>query len=156
MVGMKAALLIAILLVTVTSPSWALPPSGEDNIGVVRNAAGIAHITRGETVLQAAPGIKLHEGDTLTTGSDGTLGIILRDNSLLSLGPESHFVVKSFSFSPAQGKIGLLARISKGTMAYVSGLIGKISPQSVRFETPVASIGIRGTYFAVKVEEPAL
>jgi hypothetical protein len=39
-------------------------------------------------------------------------------------------------------------------MAYVSGLIGKISPQSVRFETPVASIGIRGTHFAVKVEEP--
>jgi hypothetical protein len=154
MEDMKTTLFITILLMTVPSLVLGLPPSAEDNIGVIRNSSGIAHITRGEKVFQAALGTKLHEGDTLTTGSDGSLGIILRDNSLLSIGPESHFVVKSFSFSPAQGKIGLLARISKGTMAYVSGLIGKISPQSVRFETPVASIGIRGTYFAVKVEEP--
>jgi hypothetical protein len=151
---MKTALFIAIVLVTAPTLVWGLPPSVEDNIGVIRNSTGIASITRGEKVLQAAAGTKLHTGDTLTTGSDGSLGIIMRDNSLISLGPESHFVVKSFSFSPAQGKLGLLARISKGTMAYVSGLIGKISPQSVRFETPVASIGIRGTHFAVKVEEP--
>src|SRR3989304_1617125 len=55
---------------------------------------------------------------------------------------------------PADGKLGLLARFSKGTLAYISGLIGKLAPESVRFETPVASIGIRGTYFAVKGEEP--
>ncbi|MGE5752022.1 MAG: FecR domain-containing protein [Deltaproteobacteria bacterium] len=151
---MKTYLIIAIVLLTAPSLGWGLPPSGEDNIGVIRNSTGIANITRGEKVLQAAAGTKLHAGDTLTTGSDGSLGIILRDNSLLSLGPDSQFVLKNFSFTPAEGKIGLLARISKGSMAYVSGLIGKISPQSVRFETPVASIGIRGTYFAVKVEEP--
>jgi hypothetical protein len=40
-------------------------------------------------------------------------------------------------------------------MAYISGLIGKLAPESVRFETPVASIGIRGTCFAVKAGEPA-
>lgn len=155
--GMKTTLLIAmILLVAAPSLVWGLPQPGDENIGVVRNSTGIANITRGEKVLQAAAGTKLHAGDTLTTGTDGSLGIILRDNSLLSLGPGTHFVVKNFQFSPSQGKIGLLARISKGTMAYISGLIGKISPQSVRFETPVASIGIRGTYFAVKVEEPGL
>jgi hypothetical protein len=38
-------------------------------------------------------------------------------------------------------------------MAYLSGLIGKLSPESARFETPVASIGIRGTRFAVKTDE---
>jgi hypothetical protein len=40
----------------------------------------------------------------------------------------------------------------KGTVAYISGLIGKLSPESVRVETPTASIGIRGTKFVVKVE----
>ncbi len=39
-------------------------------------------------------------------------------------------------------------------MAYISGLIGKLAPESARFETPVATIGIRGTRFAVKVGEP--
>jgi hypothetical protein len=41
----------------------------------------------------------------------------------------------------------------KGTAVYLSGIIGKLSPQSVRFETPNATIGIRGTKMLVKVDE---
>ncbi|HZW37076.1 MAG TPA: FecR family protein, partial [Candidatus Deferrimicrobiaceae bacterium] len=93
------------------------------------------------------------EGDTLGTGRDGSMGVIFRDNSTLSLGPDSSLVIKTFLFSPAEGKLGLWVRISRGTMAYLSGLIGKLAPASARFETPVASIGIRGTRFAVKVDE---
>jgi hypothetical protein len=40
----------------------------------------------------------------------------------------------------------------KGTAAYLSGLISKLSPDSAHFKTPTASIGIRGTKFVVKVE----
>jgi hypothetical protein len=152
---MKTSLFVAAMLVIVPSLVWGLPPSGEEPIGVVRNSAGTATVTRGGQVLQAAEGTKLHAGDTLRTGADGSLGIILRDNSRLSLGPGSRFAVQSFLFTPAQGKVGLFARLSRGTMAYISGLIGKLAPEAVRFETPTASIGIRGTYFAVKVEEPA-
>jgi hypothetical protein len=43
--------------------------------------------------------------------------------------------------------------LSRGTLSYLSGLIGKLAPESARFETPVASIGIRGTRFAMKVDE---
>lgn len=45
----------------------------------------------------------------------------------------------------------LPARITRVTMACPSGPIGKAAPGSARFEIPVASIGIRGTRFAVKV-----
>jgi len=41
----------------------------------------------------------------------------------------------------------------KGTAAYVSGVIVKLSPKAARFETPTATIGIRGTRFLVKVGE---
>jgi hypothetical protein len=152
---MRLISFVAILLLTVPALVWGLPPSEKETIGVVRNSGGIATVSRGDQVIQAATGTKLLAGDTLSTGSDGTLGVILRDNSVLSLGPGSSLVVQRFLFSPADGKLGLLARLSKGTMAYISGLIGKLAPESVRFETPVASIGIRGTRFAVKVEEPA-
>jgi hypothetical protein len=81
------------------------------------------------------------------------MGIILRDNSTLSIGPGSSLSVRNFLFSPAEGKLGLLVRLSRGTMAYLSGLIGKLAPESARFETPVASIGIRGTRFLVKLDE---
>jgi hypothetical protein len=40
----------------------------------------------------------------------------------------------------------------KGTAAYLSGLISKLSPDSAHFKTPTASIGIRGTKFVARVE----
>ena len=94
-------------------------------------------------------------GDTLVTGRDGSIGVILRDDSSLSIGPGSRLVLRSFQFSPPEGKFDLVAQISRGTMAYLSGLIGKLAPEKVRIETPTATIGIRGTRFALKVGEPS-
>jgi len=62
-------------------------------------------------------------------------------------------VIDEFVFAPHQGEFSLVIKMLKGTAAYLSGLISKLSPESARFETPSASIGIRGTKFAVKVEE---
>ena len=152
---MKNTLSVAIFLVTLSVLTTGLSAAAQETIGIVRTSEGKATITRGGQILPAAAGTKLQSGDTLRTGSDGSLGVILRDNSTLSLGPESSFVIQKFLFSPAEGKLGLMARLTKGTMAYLSGLIGKLAPESVRFETPTASIGVRGTHFAVKTGEPA-
>ena len=151
---MKPKKSIVILLLTLSALAWCLPADAHESIGIVRTSAGTATISRGGKILPAAVGTKLLAADTLTTGSDGSIGVILRDNSSLSIGPESNLIIREFLFSPAEGKLGLLARITRGTMAYISGLIGKLAPESARFETPVATIGIRGTRFAVKVGEP--
>ena len=118
-------------------------------------SSGDATVTRGEKTLPAVPGLTLLVGDTLGTGRDGSLGVILRDDSSLSIGPSSRLVLRSFLFSPSEGQFDLVARITQGTMAYLSGLIGKLAPEKARFETPTATIGIRGTRFAVKVGEPS-
>ena len=122
---------------------------------MVRNASGTAFVTRGGGSFPAVAGTKLFAGDTLVTGRGSSVGAILRDDSTLSLGEETSLDLRNFDFSPGEGKFGILVRITRGTMAYLSGLIGKLAPESARFETPVASIGIRGTRFAVKVGEPA-
>ncbi|HEU5361220.1 MAG TPA: FecR family protein [Candidatus Deferrimicrobiaceae bacterium] len=131
-----------------------IPASAEETIGVVQSAEGSATITRGGKILSAATGTKLFAGDTLSTGPDGSVGITLRDDSTLSLGPESSLVIRKFLFSPGKGKLGFLARLSSGTMAYLSGLIGKLAPESVRIETPTSTIGIRGTRFVMKAGDP--
>ena len=149
----RRTLLVAVFLATIPVLITNLSAAAQETIGIVRTSEGKATVTRGGQILPAAAGTKLQAGDTLGTGSDGSLGVILRDNSTLSLGPESSFVIQKFLFSPAEGKLGLMARLTKGTMAYLSGLIGKLAPESVRFETPTASIGVRGTHFAVKTGE---
>jgi hypothetical protein len=150
---MRHILFVAILLTAMLVPTRGhADPDG--TIGVVRNSTGSATVTRGGNVLPATAGTRLHTGDTLGTGPDGSLGVILRDDSSLSLGPSSSLVLRDFLFSPSEGKLGLLVHLSSGTMAYLSGLIGKLAPEKARFETPTATIGIRGTHFVVKAGEP--
>lgn len=150
---MVRTLFVVALLIGFTLQPAVVSAAVPGTIGIVRNSAGAATIARGGEVLPATVGAMLLPGDTLVTGPDGSLGVIFRDDSTLSLGPGSSLAIREFLFSPSDGKIGLLARLTRGTMAYLSGLIGKLSPGSARFETPVASIGIRGTRFAVRVNE---
>ncbi len=152
---MKSSVTATLLLVALCLPAAAVTAAAGETIGVVRTTSGDATVTRGDETLPAAPGLKILVGDTLGTGPDGSLGVILRDDSSLSIGPGSRLVLRSFQFSPYEEKFGLVARITRGTMAYLSGLIGKLAPGKARFETPTATIGIRGTRLAVKVGEPS-
>ena len=80
------------------------------------------------------------------------MGVIFRDDTTLSLGPDTRIVIDEFLFSPAEGKLGFVSSISKGTAAYLSGKINKLSPGATRVETPLAVLGIRGTRFLIEVE----
>src|SRR5512143_2973595 len=152
---MKTTVTVVLLLAALCLPAAAGTAIAGETIGMVRFVSGDASVTRGETSLQAAVGLKVMAGDTLVTGRVGSLGLILRDDSSLSIGPESRLLLRSFQFSPSEGKFDLVTRISRGTMAYLSGLIGRLAPEQARFETPTATIGIRGTHFAVNVGEPS-
>ena len=91
-------------------------------------------------------------GDQLVTGPKGAMGVILRDDTVLSLGPSSHTRIEKFAFDPAQGKLGMVLRVTRGVIEYLSGKISKLAPGSVRIETPVATLGIRGTHLLARIE----
>ena len=116
---------------------------------------GTSSIMRDMAAVETKNGTRVFRNDILKTGSDGSMSIVFRDDTLLALGPNSEFAIKEFLFSPAEGKLSIVTRLLRGTAVCITGIIGKLSPQSVRFETPVANIGVRGTKFAVKVENPA-
>ncbi len=121
-------------------------------IGTVQKVNGEATVVRqGQTII-AKIGSEIWENDTLRTGPDGSIGVVFDDDTLLSLGPSSLLVIDEFVFAPNQGKFSIVIRMLKGTAAYLSGLISKLAPESAHFETPSASIGIRGTKFVVKVQ----
>ncbi len=128
------------------------PADSSPTIGTLQKVNGTATVLRQDQILPAQAGMEIQAHDTLRTGSDGSVGMVFKDDTLLSLGPDSSLVVDDFVFAPRQGKFSIVLRMMKGTAVYLSGLIAKLSPDSVRFLTPSASIGIRGTKFAVKVE----
>ncbi|OPY13412.1 MAG: FecR protein [Syntrophus sp. PtaU1.Bin005] len=127
--------------------------ASNEEAAIVKNCSGTAFIVRQQRTLTVKKSERIYSGDLLRTGRDGTLGIIFKDNTILSLGPRSELLIEEFHFDPSRGKLSIVTRMLKGTAAYVSGVIARLSPQSVRFETPSATIGIRGTKFLVKVED---
>ena len=80
------------------------------------------------------------------------MGITLKDATVISLGPETEFAIDEYVYAPAQNKLKLGSRITKGSLNYVSGVIAKLQPDAVTVTTPSGTIGVRGTQFAVKVE----
>ena len=148
---MRDLLVIAIAMVLVLVLSVAVA-SAAAPIGLVKVTAGSATVQRGDETLPARLGLALQEGDILRTGADGRVGVVLRDDTRLSLGPESEILIDRFAFAPAQGRLGLVVKMARGIMAFVSGNIAKLSHDAVRVETPVAIVGVRGTQFLVKVE----
>ena len=143
---------IAVLIICALLASASIAPAQDDRlIGLVKTASGEAFILRDGRRMAAIPGAGLVLGDTLSTGATGALGVILRDDTVLSLGPSSETRIEQFAFEPAEQKLGMVLRVSRGLIAYLSGRISKLSPGSVRIETPVATLGIRGTHLVARI-----
>ncbi len=141
---------VFVLLSITVRPASASPSPA---IATVQKVSGMATVVRQGQTLSAKIGLEICENDTLRTGSNGSIGVVFSDATVLSLGPESVLVIDEFVFAPRQEKFAIVLRMIKGTATYLSGLISKLAPESAHFETPSASIGIRGTQFLVKVEE---
>jgi hypothetical protein len=120
--------------------------------GHVKIASGSASIIRGDATLAARPGQPVFATDTLRTGGDGKVGVTLRDDTRLSLGPNSEVRIERYVYAPAEGGFGMVLNFVRGVAAYVSGRIAKLAPDSIRLETPAAIVGVRGTTVAVRVE----
>jgi hypothetical protein len=131
-------------------------PVAAANVGSVKNIEGQVWIIRGEEKIPAKAGAGLMVNDTMKTGADGAMGIILRDDTIISMGPGSQMVLADFVFEPEEKRLSMLTRFLKGTFTYISGVMAKLDPESVKVETPVGMVAIRGTHFLLKVEDKFL
>jgi hypothetical protein len=127
--------------------------AADEPIGYVKTASGTAWIVTAETTVPAQPGIPVYAGSRLKTGTPGSLGVTLKDETQLSCGPDTELVVDEYLYAPSQGKLGLVGNLLRGSLEYLSGVIARLRPDAVSVKTPTGTIGIRGTHFVVKVEE---
>lgn len=138
--------LVAGLLVL---PAWGAA-GDEGRIGTVKVVKGGVSILRDSRTIAAAPGLGLQVADRVVTGADGAVGITLRDNTLLSAGPNSSLSLNKFVFDSTTHAGVMDASLKRGTLSVVSGKIAKQSPESVRFSTPNTTLGVRGTEFVIE------
>ena len=120
-----------------------------DPIGEITTIQGSVEIERAdgsrETVAKGSP---VYQGDTVITGADGAIGIEFLDESEFSLGGDGRMVLDEMVYDPAEQEGSMAVGVLSGTFSFVSGQIAKTSPDAAMLETPMATIGIRGTTIA--------
>ena len=148
----KSLLQIVLAVVCATLAATAGPAHAAE-IGQIKNTAGQVFLLRNNNQQPAKPGDLIEQTDVIVTGSNGSVGVTLIDNSRLSAGPNTRVEFKQFRFNPTTQEGESLTQLHRGTLAIVSGQIAKRSPDAMKVETPTTILGVRGTKFAVKVEE---
>lgn len=124
----------------------------DTSIGSVKKLNGTAALTRGKAVSQVKLGDPIYMGDVLKTGPSGSMGVTFKDNTLISIGPNTVYTIDEYVYQPKNDKISFVSRVSRGTLNFVSGNMARMAPGSVKVNTSVGTVGIRGTHFLVKVE----
>ncbi len=149
-----ALALVILATVTTATPAFAGRLQQEAAAaGRIKIASGSVFIVRAGATIPAQAGQVVFEADTLKTGADGRLGLTLKDDTRLSLGPSSEIRLDRFAYAPAEGRLGFVLNVVKGVAAYVSGRIAKLAPDAVRLETPAAIVGVRGTMLVIRASQ---
>ena len=146
---MRGAMALAGLALAVVAFSATAGDAGQ-----IKTSQGSAQIERDGQRIAVAPGLRVRQSDSIITGDDGTVGVTLADNSLLSIGPNTVMSLDKYAFDTTTYEGQMDASIRKGTILVVSGKLVKHTPGAMRIHTPASIMGVRGTKFIVHVSEP--
>jgi hypothetical protein len=140
------------------------PPAAIDAkpIGKVLTAAGTAHVEHAAAIIveaklstdstvQTKVGDLIYLGDIIQTGADGALGITFADGSSFNVSHNARMEVDEFVYDPKGNSNSSLITLAKGTFTFIAGEVAHTGDMKV--DTPVATMGIRGTAPRVEISE---
>ncbi len=132
-------------------------------IGKIQSASGSFTVTHGDgVVFQAKAGpdgavgrakigdsVFLH--DTIETGPDGSVGLALKDGTAFDISPSARIVLDELVYDPNSRSNASLVSLTEGTFTFIAGKVAKTG--NMRVQTPVATMGIRGTAPRVQISQ---
>ena len=124
----------------------------QESAGIIKVVSGDVFITNAQMTIKAVPNMRISQGDSIQTGANSSAGLIFEDDTVVGLGPKSEMSIESFLFNPIKRELSFIAKMIHGTFSFITGQIAKLAPEKVIFETPDATLGVRGTKFLVKIE----
>ncbi|MFW6350358.1 MAG: FecR family protein, partial [Thiohalospira sp.] len=121
-------------------------------VGRVLVASGdVSAERKGESARSLGRGDRLYEGDAITTGSDARAQLRLSDEGLVQLDGGTEYRIQRYREEGEER--GAATELVEGGLRTVTGAIGDDNPDDYELDTPVATIGIRGTHFALNHSE---
>lgn len=126
-----------------------VPPVASADAAVARVArvsgSALAVSSSGEA-RQLSQGAALFNGETVRTAAGAYAVLAFRDQSKVTVVEKSEMKLANVGFGAGQPDTGaFVVRLVQGGLRALTGLLGRRDPRAVKFETVVATIGIRGT-----------
>jgi VCBS repeat-containing protein len=125
------------------------PPAGTV-IGHVLKLTGSASVIRNGVTVELGIGDAVMKGDVVQTGSDSSIGMTFMDGSAFGMTSNARMVLNDMVYDPNGSANSSLISLVQGTITFVAGQTAKNGHMKV--ETPVATMGIRGTAVLVEID----
>ena len=124
--------------------------AGADPIGSVSTVDGSATVRHANgTSEPLAPGTPVFQGDVVETAGGSALSITFVDGTVFSLSADARMVLDELIYSPGGSDNSMVMNLVQGTFVFVTGQVAPTG--DMRVETPVATMGIRGTTPIVQI-----
>lgn len=101
---------------------------------------------------KADTGDPIFLNDVIMTGADVTMQVMLKDQTVFTMGPDSSIRFDTFIYDPADGANGSLsAQVLNGSFKFISGKIADNNPDGMVLKLSHTTAAIRGTSVAGRV-----
>lgn len=134
---------LAVLLLAATTAQAAERPV----IGEVTRVIGAASAVHGDAARPVNAGSRVRADDELRTGNASRLAVLFADGTQLMLGADSRLVLDRFVYEPDRREGNAVMTMVSGVFRLISGALSKSGPDALAIDTPLATLGIRGTDF---------
>lgn len=123
---------------------------GAKEIGKVQTLEGSATVVRANGVTETLnAGDPVFEGDVVMTGPASKLGLGFVDGTVFSMSADGRMVLNSLIYNPDGSDNSMLFSLVEGSFVFATGQIAPTG--DMKIQTPVATMGIRGTTPTVEI-----
>ncbi|MET0219737.1 MAG: FecR domain-containing protein, partial [Tardiphaga sp.] len=118
-------------------------------IGTVSKLTGSATAIRNGVSVTLNVGDQVQKGDVVQAGADSSLNLTFIDGTVFGLSANARMVLNEMVYDPQGSSNNSLLSLIQGTITFVAGETAKNG--DMRVDTPVATMGIRGTAVLVEI-----
>ena len=116
-------------------------------IGVVTASTGYPKVIRKSRTYILASQAKIYQGDIIETDETSKVVIQMTDETNFSLGPNSHFVMHTFDYSPKKNTAVVKMSFTSGSLRTRTPDLTKSRKKTFEIKTPLAVINVLGADF---------
>jgi hypothetical protein len=121
------------------------------SVTIEHESARVVQANVSRQVGRTKVGDLVYLGDVVQTGADGRVGINFADGTAFNLSSNARMALNEFVYEPNGKSNSTLFKLVAGAFTFVAGDIAKTG--DMKIDTPVATMGIRGTTPRVEISD---